>query len=87
MAVAAYVFDKAPAPPVLIKAWDYETYGVDVLALPIGELQAVKTAAYAHAALSGYKHATGRTVKWAEQNPEAWEFVAEVLAVRKDSHA
>lgn len=82
MAVAGHVFDKQPAPPYLSRAWDYQAYGVNVLELPPAELQAIRLASNAHRALSGYKHASGKTVAWSKANPEAWEFVAGVLEQR-----
>lgn len=80
--MAAHVFDKQPPPPVLSKAWDYQAYGVNVLDLPAGELPRLRLANNAHRALSGYKHAAGKTVPWSKANPEAWEFVASVLEAR-----
>lgn len=82
MAVAAHVFDKQAAPPALARAWDYQAYGVNVLELPAGELQITRFANNAHRALSGYKHAAGKTVAWSKANPDAWEFVAGVLEQR-----
>lgn len=82
MSVAAHVFDKQPAPSFLSRAWDYQAYGVNLLELPAGELQAIRLANNAHRALSGYKHAAGKTVAWSKANPEAWAFVAEVLEQR-----
>lgn len=82
MAVAGHVFDRQPAPPWLSRAWDYQTYGVNVLDLPAGELQALRLASNAHRAMSGYKHSAGKTVQWSKANPEAWEFVATVLEQR-----
>lgn len=82
MAVAAHVFDKEAAPPWLSRAWDYQAYGVNVLDLPAGELQAVRLASNAHKAMIGYKHNAGKTVPWSKANPEAWAFVASVLEAR-----
>jgi hypothetical protein len=82
MAVAGHVFDGEPAPPWLARAWDYQTFGINVLDLPAGELQACRLAQNAHRAMSGYKHAAGKTVPWSKANPEAWAFVASVLEER-----
>lgn len=82
MEVAGHVFDKMPAPPALVRAWDYQAYGVNVLDLPAGELATVRLAHNAHRAMSGYKHAAGKTVAWSKANPEAWAFVASVLETR-----
>lgn len=83
MAVAGYVFDKHPAPPELLRAWDYQAYGVNVLELPAGELPHVKLANNSYRAMAGYKHAgAGKTVAWSRANPDEWAFVASVLEVR-----
>lgn len=77
------MFDGHPPPPPLMRAWDYEHYGVDLMELPPGELPLIRTANNAYRALSSYKNASGNTAKWAEQNPDTWAWVAEVLAERR----
>lgn len=82
--MAGYVFDGNPAPPLLIAAFDLRSYHTDYLSLPANFFQGVKQAYNAYYALNGYKRAAGKTTQWATQNPEAWEFVSEVLKARME---
>jgi len=83
MAVAAHVFDSDPPPPVLVKAWDYQSFGVDLLSLPAGELNALRLATNAHQALRGYTQASGHTVEWTNRNPSAWNLVSAIIEARR----
>lgn len=81
--MAAHCFDGAEPPPELQKAFDFKTWGVDLLSLPAGELNKVNNAMGAYNAINSYLNAKGRTAEWAKDNRRAWEFVAEVIKMRK----
>lgn len=82
MAVAGYVFDGDPAPPLLLTAFDLQTYTTDFMNLPAALFLGAKHAYNAYHALHGYKSAAGKTAQWADRNPEAWAFVSDVLKAR-----
>lgn len=84
MAVAAVIYDQAPPPPELVRAWDYKAWGVNVLDLPAGEAPKISRAFNTYSHLSAYRRAAGsiRSVKWTQENPDAWAFVSWVLAER-----
>ena len=86
MAVGDYVFDGSPAPPELERAFDFKTWGVNVLDLPPGEVRAVTRAYNAYSHLSSYKSAAAahRAADWTAQNAQSWEFVSAVLAARME---
>lgn len=82
--MAAYVIDKDPPPPELVRAFDYKTWGVNVHEMPPGEVRAVTTAWNAYQHLNGYYSAPpGRAVEWTKRNPQGWEFVSGIIAERK----
>lgn len=83
MAVAFHVFDREPPPPALTRAWDYQEYGINLFELPAGELNEVRLAGNSFRALNSYKSAAGHTTKWAQANPQAWEFTAHILSALK----
>lgn len=80
-AVGAYVYDGAPPPPVLLRAFDYRTFGVNVLDLPAGEVRAVSAAYNIYSAISAYRGAAAKhkAAEWAAANPDAYRTVSEVL--------
>ena len=88
MAVAAHVFDKTPAPPILrkannAKAWGLRDYfGVPAMELPAGELARINTVLSYYDACRSYLSAGGKTVDWTRRNPQAWEIVSWCLAER-----
>lgn len=84
MAVADYVLGDEPPPPELIRAFDYDTWGVDVLDLPPGEVRIASQAINTYKNLAAYKGAAGRnkTSEWTAQNPQAWDFVSGLIAER-----
>ena len=77
------MFDEEPPPPYLVRAFDFKAWNGDAGRLPLGMFPAMRSAFNAYHALSGYMGATGRTVEWAQRNPQAWDFVANVIADRK----
>lgn len=78
------MFDGEPAPPLLLTAFDLRTYHTDYMHLPATIFIGMKQAYNAYHALHGYKSAAGKTAAWASQNPQAWEFVSEVLKARME---
>ena len=82
MGVAAHVFDKAPPPPLLTQAFDFQSFGVNILDLPPGTVSGIRAASNAYGAMRGYTSAAGNTVEWTKRNPGAWSFVAEILQER-----
>ena len=74
--------DDEPPPPELVRAFDYQAWGVNVMELPPGELRSVSLARNLYHALNGWHHAKERS-KWQEQNAEAWQkVVSPVIAAR-----
>ena len=86
MSVAAYVLDKEPPPHELIRALNYQSWGVvDVMNLPAGLLPRMNVALNYHRALSGYVQAAkmNKSVDFTKSNPQDWDMVSRVLAIRK----
>ena len=83
--MADYILGDDPPPPELVRAFDYKTWGVNVLDLPPGEVRRVSTAMNTYENIAAYKSAAGRhrSSEWTAQNPQAWEFVSRVIAERK----
>ena len=87
MAVGDYVLDKQKPPPLLIKALNYEKWGIgDIMQLPAGLLPKINTALSYYHALTGYMSAAGSTAAWTKRYPQAWEAVALVLEQRMERH-
>lgn len=82
--MAAHCFDGDAAPPELRRAFDFKTWGVDLMNLPAGELDRANNALGAYNAINAYLNAKGNTAQWAKDNRRAWEFVAEVIKKRKN---
>ena len=84
MAVADYVLGDEPPPPELVRAFDYKTWGVNVLDLPPGEARIASQAWNTYENLAAYKRAAGqhKTSEWTASNPQAWEFVSGLIAER-----
>lgn len=82
--MADYVLGNEPPPPELIRAFDYEQWGVNIMELPPGEIRAASQSINAYKNLAAYKQAAGsnRTSEWTAQNPQAWEFVSAIIAER-----
>lgn len=85
MAVADYVLGDEAPPPELIRAFDFKTWGVNILDLPPGEVRALSTAINSYENLAAYKRAAAqhKTSDWTRANPQAWEFVASIIAERR----
>jgi len=86
MVVAAHVFDGEPPPPELSRALNYQAWGVvDIMTLPAGMLRKMNTALSYYRAFTGYKQAVAqhKTVEYTRNNPDAWDMVSKVLAMRK----
>ena len=85
MAVGDYVLDGQKPPPLLIKALNYEKWGIgDIMQLPAGLLPKINTALSYYHALRGYTSAAGRTAIWSKNNPQAWDAVSLVLEQRME---
>jgi len=84
MAVGDYVFDKQKPPPELVKALNYEKWGIgDVMQLPAGQLGTMNTALFYYHSLQGYRSAANKTVEWTKKNPQAWEAVSYIIDQRR----
>ena len=87
MAVGDYVLDGQKPPPILIKALNYEKWGIgDIMQLPAGLLPKINTALSYYHALTGYMSATGSTAAWTKRYPQAWDAVSWVLEQRMERH-
>jgi len=83
MAVGDYVLDGQNPPPFLLKALNYEKWGIgDIMKLPAGMLTQINVSLNCYHALMGYKSAAGRTAVWTKGNPAAWEIVSYILEQR-----
>jgi hypothetical protein len=82
--VADYVFDNAPPPPELRRAFDYKAWGINLLQLPAGEIRTINRAMNAYSTLRDYRkaQARGKASEWTEQNPDDWQFVSAIIADR-----
>ena len=87
MAVGDYVLDGQNPPPLLIKALNYEKWGIsDIMQLPAGLLPKINTALSYYHALNGYMSAAGRTADWTKKYPQAWKMVSLILEKRMERH-
>lgn len=86
MAVAAAVFDDAAPPPDLLRALNYERWGIgDVRELRAGLLQRLNAALNVYHACQNYVGAAGNAnaAKWTQANPKAWNMISWIIAERK----
>ena len=84
MAVGAYVWDQAKPPPMLVKALNYEKWGVaDVMQLPAGLLPQLNTALNFYHAMRGYRGAR-KSTEWSKSNPDGWNIVSWYLSERME---
>ena len=85
MAVGDFVLDRKAPPPELIKALNYERWGIgDIMQLPAGLLPIMNTCLSYYHSLSGYMSAAGNTSAWASRNPKAWQLASEVIEARME---
>lgn len=84
MAVGDYVWDQTQPPPLLIKALNYEKWGIgDINSLPAGILSQMNTALNYYHAMSGYRSAP-KSSDWSKRNPGSWDLVSWYLAQRME---
>ena len=85
MAVGDYLFDKKKPPPELVKALNYEKWGIgDVMRLPAGMLPMFNVCLNYYYAIQGYRNASNKTVEWTKRNPDSWDMVSWVIEQRKE---
>lgn len=84
MAVADHVLGKDPQPPILARAIEYDTWGVNVHDLQPGEIRRVTAVLNAYRHLASYKQAAAqqKTAAWTQAHPQSWEFVSRMIAER-----
>jgi hypothetical protein len=84
MAVGDYLFDGEQPPPILLKALNYERWGIgDIMQLPAGLLSRINISLNYYHAISGYLSAK-KVTQWTSNNPEAWDIVSWVINQRME---
>jgi len=84
MAVGDYLFDGGEPPPILLKALNYERWGIgDIMQLPAGLLPRINLALNHYHAINGYLSAT-KVTQWTNANPQAWDIVSWVISQRME---
>ena len=86
MAVGDHVFDGHEPPPLLVKALNYQRWGIgDINRLAPGLLAKINTCLNYYNAISGYRSAK-KVTSWAQNNPQAHGLVTWYISQRKVKH-